>query len=167
MASIHGSALPWIDAIRSAGRARLAGGRGGGLRPPAPLSVGDGDSWVVALPAPATRLTYGIDFPHAAPIGRQWFSWLPGAAADESFAREVAPARTFAPSSRSDAASASPSARWRRACRIASSWSAGRSCSDASCSSSATCSACCSSRRRTPAAAVTNVVGVRRRALGQ
>ena len=61
----------------------------------------EGSAWVVALPAAAPSLTYGIDFAGHAPIGRQWFSWAPddsdaGDGALDRFARELAPARTFA-----------------------------------------------------------------------
>lgn len=48
------------------------------------------DSFALALPAPETRLTYGIEFPDYAAIGRQWFSCV---VAD--LVTEIAPARTF------------------------------------------------------------------------
>eukprot|EP00908_Phaeocystis_cordata_P007901 Transcript_18573.p1 GENE.Transcript_18573~~Transcript_18573.p1 ORF type:complete len:318 (-),score=114.85 Transcript_18573:169-1122(-) len=88
---LDGSAAPWLAAIHAAGVAPLAS-----AAPPArlraPCWVHEGDSWVVALPAAAAQLAYGLDFPSHAAIGRQWFSWEPHAG---SFADEVAPARTF------------------------------------------------------------------------
>ena len=71
------------------------------------IQVGDGDSWIVAVPAQSPRLTVGIDFPGHAPIGRQWASWTPtpstasphgedGSSLSTAFTKEVAPARTFA-----------------------------------------------------------------------
>lgn len=98
---LDGSAAPWLTAIREAGfdplgvtgAAPPASGRQQPRRLRAPLSVQDGDAWVVAMPAAAAHLTYGIDFPHHPPIGRQWFSWSPHTGGP--FADEVAPARTF------------------------------------------------------------------------
>lgn len=46
---------------------------------------------MAAIPCAETRFTYGIDFPYQA-IGNQWHSWQ---LASESFATEIAPARTF------------------------------------------------------------------------
>ncbi len=56
-----------------------------------PIWVYQGDAFVAALPAPATRFTYGIDFDLPA-IGNQWHSWTPST---ESFESAIAPARTF------------------------------------------------------------------------
>ena len=56
-----------------------------------PIWIREQDSFVAALPAEETRLTYGIDFPYAA-IGNQWHSWNP---VQDSFEQEIAPARTF------------------------------------------------------------------------
>jgi UDP-3-O-[3-hydroxymyristoyl] N-acetylglucosamine deacetylase len=53
--------------------------------------VYQGDAFVAALPSPTIRFTYGIDFELPA-IGNQWHSWTPE---QESFAEEIAPARTF------------------------------------------------------------------------
>jgi UDP-3-O-[3-hydroxymyristoyl] N-acetylglucosamine deacetylase len=90
---LDGSAAPWVDAIRSAGIEE------GAAPPPRRLlastvRVSEEDAWVVAVPAKKLRLTYGIDFPHHAPIGRQWFSWAPSS--DAPFEEAIAPARTFA-----------------------------------------------------------------------
>lgn len=56
-----------------------------------PVWVRDGDAFVAALPADELRFSYAIDFDLPA-IGRQWYSWSPSR---ESFAAEIAPARTF------------------------------------------------------------------------
>jgi UDP-3-O-[3-hydroxymyristoyl] N-acetylglucosamine deacetylase len=56
-----------------------------------PIWECDGSAFVAALPSPELRFTYGIDFPYSA-IGNQWFSWNPQ---QESFTKEIAPARTF------------------------------------------------------------------------
>jgi UDP-3-O-[3-hydroxymyristoyl] N-acetylglucosamine deacetylase len=56
-----------------------------------PIFIHEGDAFVAALPSPETRFTYGIDFDLPA-IGNQWHSWSPS---QESFAKCIAPARTF------------------------------------------------------------------------
>ena len=97
---LDGSAAPWVAAVRAAGLARQPRAAPA-HRPRRPLWVHEGSAWVVALPAAAPSLTYGIDFAGHAPIGRQWFSWAPddsdaGDGALDRFARDLAPARTFA-----------------------------------------------------------------------
>lgn len=86
---LDGSALPWVELIEGAGRVAQ-----GEKQPPVlltePVFVQEADRFVVAMPSPMLKFTYGIDFPTAA-IGVQWFSWTLG----EDYAREVAPARTF------------------------------------------------------------------------
>jgi UDP-3-O-[3-hydroxymyristoyl] N-acetylglucosamine deacetylase len=62
-----------------------------------PIWVRQDDAFVCALPAAETRFTYGIDFDLSA-IGNQWHSWSPSLEtqqAYDSFAEEIAPARTF------------------------------------------------------------------------
>ena len=101
---LDGSGLPWVEAIAQVGVI----GTGDWLRQKQesdfsifhfsffldqPIWIYDGDAFVAALPAPATRFTYGIDFDLPA-IGNQWHSWSPDTA---SFAAEVAPARTDFP----------------------------------------------------------------------
>lgn len=87
---LDGSAQEWVAAIAQAGRVSL-----GPAPPPLavtePVTVQEGDAFAIALPAPETRFSYGIDFPYPA-IGQQWHSWTP---AREDFASEIAPARTF------------------------------------------------------------------------
>ncbi len=85
---LDGSAQVWVAAIIQAGLVAQSA-----LRPVRQLnqtlSVYEGDAFVVALPAPETRFSYGIDFDSPA-IGRQWYSFQPA-----EFAKEIAPARTF------------------------------------------------------------------------
>lgn len=56
-----------------------------------PVWIHQGDAFVAALPSSVTCFTYGIDFDLSA-IGKQWHTWSPE---KESFATEIAPARTF------------------------------------------------------------------------
>ncbi|WP_017719540.1 UDP-3-O-acyl-N-acetylglucosamine deacetylase [Kamptonema formosum] len=96
---LDGSALGWVEAIASVGVAatEIPKSPNPGEEPPAFLSlpeavwVNQGDAFVAAVPAPALRFSYGIDFDQPA-IGQQWHSWSP---ATDSFASEIAPARTF------------------------------------------------------------------------
>jgi UDP-3-O-[3-hydroxymyristoyl] N-acetylglucosamine deacetylase len=87
---LDGSALPWVQAIAQAGMQAQAGSPAP-ITVTAPVQIQADDAFVIALPAPQPRFTYGIDFEVAA-IGNQWHSWSPAAA---SFADTVAPARTF------------------------------------------------------------------------
>lgn len=103
---LDGSAQPWVEAICRAGVVPVSGSdRGENFGEIAlgrndqnsvkqlssPLFVQEGDAFVTAVPASFTRFTYGIEFESAA-IGSQWHSWTP---TSESFATEIAPARTF------------------------------------------------------------------------
>lgn len=90
MPLLDGSAQLWVAALAAAGLQQQATERPAVIVSE-PIWVRDNDAFVVAMPAPATRLTYGIDF-DVAPIGNQWHSWAP---ASGSFATEIAPARTF------------------------------------------------------------------------
>jgi len=87
---LDGSAQLWVEAIQSAGQQTQSAHRAD-WQVDRPVWVREEDAFVVAMPANETRLTYGIDFELAA-IGNQWFSWSPNT---QSFADEVAPARTF------------------------------------------------------------------------
>jgi UDP-3-O-[3-hydroxymyristoyl] N-acetylglucosamine deacetylase len=87
---LDGSAQLWVEAIQSAGQQTQSSYRAA-WQIDRPVWVREEDAFVVAMPATETRLTYGIDFELAA-IGNQWFSWCPDT---QSFADEVAPARTF------------------------------------------------------------------------
>jgi UDP-3-O-[3-hydroxymyristoyl] N-acetylglucosamine deacetylase len=88
---LDGSALEWVEAIAQAGVVAQSADRSR-LTVSEPIWVCQGDAFVAALPAPAPRLTYGIDFEVPA-IGNQWQSWLPH---QERFEEAIAPARTFA-----------------------------------------------------------------------
>ncbi|WP_017300339.1 UDP-3-O-acyl-N-acetylglucosamine deacetylase [Nodosilinea nodulosa] len=92
---LDGSALGWVEAICQAGRAVQSEPRPV-ARLSQPVTVYHGDAFVAAFPAPAPRLTYGIDFDVSA-IGNQWFSWncRTNPFDAEGFAVAVAPARTF------------------------------------------------------------------------
>jgi UDP-3-O-[3-hydroxymyristoyl] N-acetylglucosamine deacetylase/3-hydroxyacyl-[acyl-carrier-protein] dehydratase len=85
-----GSAQPFLEALLGAGVVRH-GGRAGWLVLRAPIRVEDGESVYEARPAPGLTLEVRIDFPHPA-IGAQAGRYT---VTPESYARELAPARTF------------------------------------------------------------------------
>lgn len=87
---LDGSAQDWVAAIAAAGTQVQAAPRHYPVIE-APIWAQDGDAFVVAMPAPEPRFTYGIDFELPA-IGNQWHSWDPN---QDAFATTVAPARTF------------------------------------------------------------------------
>lgn len=90
--AFDGSAAPWVERLRAAGRRVL----GRPLRPielERSVEVREGDRVLRAEPADAFGIHYEIDFEHPR-IGRQVLD-LPALDA-EGFARELAPARTFA-----------------------------------------------------------------------
>ena len=87
---LDGSAKNWCEAIARVGVTVNSSERST-ITLQEPIWIRENDSFVAAIPAPQTRFTYGIDFPHKA-IGNQWHSWN---LENESFAREIAPARTF------------------------------------------------------------------------
>lgn len=84
-----GSAKTWIDLIERAGIAAQSEVRERYV-PTGPAFVRDGDRCVIVLPAAQFRVRFIADFP--APIGTQYFD---GEIAPETFAREIAGARTF------------------------------------------------------------------------
>jgi UDP-3-O-[3-hydroxymyristoyl] N-acetylglucosamine deacetylase len=87
---LDGSALPWVEAIATAGLHRLGSApERPGLRHP--ITVHGAGGFVTALPASAPHLGAAIEFSEPA-IGRQLFS-LPLSPA--AFVAEIAPARTF------------------------------------------------------------------------
>ncbi|HEY9449392.1 MAG TPA: UDP-3-O-acyl-N-acetylglucosamine deacetylase [Gemmatimonadaceae bacterium] len=87
---LDGSALPFFAALSRAGLADRKGAVRY-LNLPGPLSVTDGESVYEALPASSLSLKVTIDFPHRL-IGRQSCDF---AITTDTFARELAPARTF------------------------------------------------------------------------
>ncbi|BAY46134.1 UDP-3-0-acyl N-acetylglucosamine deacetylase [Scytonema sp. HK-05] len=95
---LDGSAKVWTEAIAQVGLVSQTLSEE--KVPPVidqPIWVRQGDAFVCAIPAPETRFTYGIDFDFPA-IGNQWHSWsfAPNKEnPDDTFALEIAPARTF------------------------------------------------------------------------
>ncbi len=87
---MDGSALPFVRAIRGAGVLAL-GRKEPCARIIRPVEVRENDSVVRFEPAEGFLISYMIDFPHPA-IGRLS---LELAVTPESFASEIAPARTF------------------------------------------------------------------------
>ena len=88
---LDGSAQEWVSAIAEVGLVSQPVDR---VTPSLtePIWIYEGDAFVAAIPALALRFSYGIDFELAA-IGQQWHSWGPDRG--DSFAAELAPARTF------------------------------------------------------------------------
>lgn len=87
---LDGSAQQWVAAIDRAGLTPQEGRRSP-LVLQKPLVVQEGDAFVMGVPSPETRLTYGIEFPVKA-IGEQWFSVV---LTPDRFREDIAPARTF------------------------------------------------------------------------
>lgn len=87
---LDGSAAPFVREIERAGLAP-AGRTWAPLEVAAPEVFRSGDATLAMESHPGLRISYGIEFPHPA-IGRQEISLEIDAA---TFAREVAPARTF------------------------------------------------------------------------
>ena len=86
---LDGSALPWVEAIGEAGLRHC--GLRAAPQPEEPVTVQQGGSFALALPAQALRIGAAIEFPQPA-IGRQVFSIELTPA---GFVAEIAPARTF------------------------------------------------------------------------
>lgn len=87
---LDGSAAPLLEALRSA-EPVAHGGSAETLEISEPVRVVDGASVYEAHPASSLELEVMIDFPHPL-IGEQWGRWV---VTRESYARELAPARTF------------------------------------------------------------------------
>ncbi|XP_038892043.1 probable UDP-3-O-acyl-N-acetylglucosamine deacetylase 1, mitochondrial isoform X1 [Benincasa hispida] len=93
-----GSAGKWVDAIGEIGLKLAIDQCGNCCEKMAPyvnqpVHVWRNDCYLVAFPASAVRITYGIDFPQVPNIGCQWFSTAP---LDNMFyAEQIAPSRTF------------------------------------------------------------------------
>jgi UDP-3-O-[3-hydroxymyristoyl] N-acetylglucosamine deacetylase len=87
---LDGSSTELISVILRAGIAKQ-GKKRPYLRIKRPLAFEDGHSKIVAFPYNGCRITYGISFNHHG-IGEQKISLD---ISEESFAREIAPARTF------------------------------------------------------------------------
>jgi UDP-3-O-[3-hydroxymyristoyl] N-acetylglucosamine deacetylase len=87
---LDGSAQDWVRAIAQVGVQAQPQPRAQ-WQLAEPIWIRQKDMFVAALPAPALRFTYGIDFDLPA-IGNQWHSWCP---TQEPFEQAIAPARTF------------------------------------------------------------------------
>ncbi len=87
---MDGSAMPFVEALHCAGITEH-GGEVSYLSIRRPLRLVDGESIYEVTPAPDLQLAVTIDFPHAA-IGRQEACYR---VTNESFARDLASARTF------------------------------------------------------------------------
>ena len=87
---LDGSALPWVDAIATVGLQPL-----GGNRPPLVVHemvcIQDGNSYVLALPHEALRVSVAVNYPSQA-IGQQFYEVD---LTPERFVENIAPARTF------------------------------------------------------------------------
>ncbi|MEL6382101.1 MAG: UDP-3-O-acyl-N-acetylglucosamine deacetylase [Cyanobacteria bacterium J06626_18] len=87
---LDGSAQPWVTVLQSV-KWQVQSAPRSIIQVQEPISVRDGDAFVMAMPAAEPRFTYGIDFDLPA-IGNQWHSWSPS---QQTFEEAVAPARTF------------------------------------------------------------------------
>jgi UDP-3-O-[3-hydroxymyristoyl] N-acetylglucosamine deacetylase len=90
--AFDGSAAPWVELLQRAGLREQAAGRRT-LALDRALELRDGRGWIRAEPWSGLAVDYAIDYPHPA-VGRQELS-IDGDDPDV-FAREIAPARTFA-----------------------------------------------------------------------
>jgi UDP-3-O-[3-hydroxymyristoyl] N-acetylglucosamine deacetylase len=88
---LDGSALPWVKAIRHAGLVRQAAPIRPFTPPRSMTLTGSGGKRIEVRPARELRITYTIDFAHPA-VGRQSITVVP---TPDSYARHLAPARTF------------------------------------------------------------------------
>lgn len=86
---LDGSARSWTSAIAQAGIVEQTEVKSPIITEP--VYVRKGDAFVAALPSDELRFSYGIDFELSA-IGNQWHSWRFD---PDTFATEIAPARTF------------------------------------------------------------------------
>ena len=94
MPGLDGSSMPFVEMLRGAKPCEQARDRKE-FQLMTPLSVGDagGDSSIVALPAEkALSFSYTLDYPHSPYVGSQYHALR---LTEDSFANEIAPARTF------------------------------------------------------------------------
>jgi len=88
---LDGSAAPWLEAFHRAGLIRQSGAPEP-FAPASPVAItGPHGKRIEIRPARDLRVSYTIDFPHPA-IGRQSITVV---ITPESYARHIAPARTF------------------------------------------------------------------------
>ncbi len=89
--AMDGSAAPFVECLRKAGRTTQAGMRDE-FSIDRPIEISEGDRSIRIDPAEELRISYAIDFDHPC-IGRQSFELT---SLDEKvFERDLAPARTF------------------------------------------------------------------------
>ncbi len=87
---LDGSARPWVEALESAGVIELdEPARIAGLS--APVVLASGDSWLIAIPADAYTITCVTSFDHTL-LGTEVVTYRQS---PQTFASEIAPARTF------------------------------------------------------------------------
>jgi UDP-3-O-acyl N-acetylglucosamine deacetylase len=92
MPGCDGSSLPLVEALAGAGLKPLPAWRSI-LDIRRKTKVGDASSWIEAVPwADGLRLTYHLDYPGHPAIGQQTIDLV---ITQESFVKELAPARTF------------------------------------------------------------------------
>jgi len=89
--AMDGSALPFVTAIREAGLRRLAAPRRV-LKVARKLRVAAGDAFAEFSPLAAARLELDVEIDFPTPVGRQRAKY---GLDPKTFAREIAPARTF------------------------------------------------------------------------
>ncbi|MBI2819418.1 MAG: UDP-3-O-acyl-N-acetylglucosamine deacetylase, partial [Acidobacteria bacterium] len=87
---LDGSCLPWVELLGKAGRRRQRALRST-LHVTQPVEVVEGSKRIALLPDTHFRISTQVDFPHPK-VGRQE---LEIDISPDSFAREIAPARTF------------------------------------------------------------------------
>jgi len=87
-----GSSAPFVEVLRKAGRVRQDAPRKY-IEIKKPVTVSEGGVDLVALPHQGLRITYTLDYDHPM-IGVQHASF--DISCEETFEREIAPARTFA-----------------------------------------------------------------------
>jgi len=97
---MDGSAQPFVEAIRKAGIESDQAPQRGPLTLTREIVIESGPARIVARPraAPGASYTYELDYGSGAPIAAQTATWTREAAGSGSaatYAREVAPARTF------------------------------------------------------------------------
>ncbi|MBN1488800.1 MAG: UDP-3-O-[3-hydroxymyristoyl] N-acetylglucosamine deacetylase [Phycisphaerae bacterium] len=92
---VDGSCLPFVEKLREAGLETQDTERRP-LRVTEPVRVAEGDTWVVALPAPpdldALEIVYDLDYGEGSPIRWQHYRLR---VTPDAFRQEIAPARTF------------------------------------------------------------------------
>lgn len=90
MPALDGSAMPYVEAIESVGTIELPKHRKV-VSLTEPVSVTNGDSFILGVPASKLKITYVMSFDHPM-IGRQSATYV---ITEGSFRRNIAPARTF------------------------------------------------------------------------